>query len=193
MHSARVYRALLRCYPGRFRREYADAMTQCFTDRARRDGAASAWGVALRDLSISAPNEHWEAFVHASSQSKLVITAIVTTVLVVVALAFGGLVFGLVPVLLLLLAWQLYAIHRSRGARFTGVRWWSFVVAGAGVLAVLFVVFALPWPQSWRSSFPDELAFWIVFLGIPLGLVLIATGALVAFGQLLERRRRPAA
>ncbi|MET0894703.1 MAG: hypothetical protein ABWY80_02515, partial [Acidimicrobiia bacterium] len=66
MRSERVYRALTSVYPARFRREYADAMTQLFADRARRDGGRRAWGSALRDVTISAPREYKESLMHAS-------------------------------------------------------------------------------------------------------------------------------
>ena len=57
-----------------------------------------------------------------------------------------------------LLAWELYAILRMRGhgvGRSSRI-WWKFLLAGVGVFAAIFVIFALPWPESWRSEVPGE-------------------------------------
>ena len=57
------------------------------------------------------------------------------------------------------------------------------------VFIAVFVIFALPWPESWRSQVPGELAFFCVMGGIALSIVLVATGALMGIGRLALRRR----
>jgi hypothetical protein len=184
--SARIYRALTHAYPSRFRREYADEMTQLFTDRARRDGARRAWASAVRDLMISAPSEHRETFMHATPQTKLVIAAVAISVMALAALIVGGALIAMV--LLLLLAWVVTAILRTRGHGISSHRWWKFAGAGVGVFVVLFVVFAGPWPESWRSSVNGEVAWSVAMLGFSTALVLIVVGALLGVAQLAARR-----
>ncbi len=62
--SDRVYRALVRVYPRRFRRQYRDDMALVFRDSCREAyrhegvrGLIPLWGRALVDLSINVPKE----------------------------------------------------------------------------------------------------------------------------------------
>jgi hypothetical protein len=71
----------------------------------------------------------------------------------------------------------------------TALTWWHFVVAGAGVFALVFVIFALPWPQSWRARVPESLGYFCVLGGIALSIVLVATGVVLGIGRLALRRR----
>jgi hypothetical protein len=64
-----LYRALLRAYPGPFRREWQRDMVQLFGDCCRDGycaggvgGLARVWGVALADLAHSVPRERLERF-----------------------------------------------------------------------------------------------------------------------------------
>jgi hypothetical protein len=161
-------------------------MVQLFADRARVDGTRRAWSRALRDLTISAPNEYWEAFMRVSMQSKLVIAAVVTAIAALGVLAVGGSMLWLA--LLLLLAWELYAILRTRGHRLSTQRWWKFTGSGVALFAVLFVVFALPWPEEWRSSVDGELAWGIGMFGFSAAIVLVVTGLLMAAARWSSRR-----
>ena len=92
---------------------------------------------------------------------------------------------------LLLLAWELYAVlrMRGRGPVVDSRTWWHFVLAGVGVFVAIFVIFALPWPESWRSQVPGSLAFFCVIGGISLSIVLVATGVMMGIGRLALRRR----
>jgi predicted permease len=56
--SERIYRWLLRFYPGDFRDEYGQEMTLLFRDRAS-GGLPRLWLQILGDLLLHAPREHW--------------------------------------------------------------------------------------------------------------------------------------
>lgn len=67
--SYRLYRLLLRCYPARFRRVYAQEMARTFRDSYRdavqqhgRGGVLRLWGVVLYDLGVSLFIEYRSAF-----------------------------------------------------------------------------------------------------------------------------------
>ena len=182
-----MYRALTVFYPSRFRREYRDSMVQLFADRAQRDGVRRAWGGAVRDVVVSAPYEHWENVMHGSPQTKLTVAVILTSTAAITFILFGGALVGLA--LLLAVAWELTAILRVRGHRFGDTGWWKLLAAGAGLFALLFVVFAGPWPEDWRASVDGEVAWVVGMFGFATSLVLIMAGALMGAAHWASRRR----
>ena len=190
--QTRIFRVLLWLYPPRFRRDYGEPMLQLFTDRLRLGSGRGAWTRTARDLAVSVPYEYWESFMATSNVTRVTITVGVTAVAVVASILVGAITVGLL--LMLLLAWQLYAILKMRGHHLSASKWWHFVLAGVGVFTVIFVVFALPWPQSWRSQVPGDLAFYVVMAGIALSIVLVALGVIAGIAQLAISRRasRPA-
>jgi hypothetical protein len=179
------YRATLWLYPRRFRREYGDAMLQAHRDLRNR-GARHRRRHAVGDLALSIPYQYWEAFMSTTPTTRATVTVVATAVIAGVSLAIGAAVVGLL--LLLLVAWECYAVLRMRGhpGRAT---WWRLVAAGFAVFALVLVVFALPWPESWREHVPGDLAFYLVMFGIALAIVLVAAGALLGVGRLVARRR----
>jgi hypothetical protein len=187
MRSARVYRALIRMYPPRFRRDYGDAMVQLFEDRRRERGTWRAWRFAVRDLVLSAPCEHWESYVSATTRTKLVTAALITSAAAIAFIMAGGALVGIG--LLLLLTWQLYAINRTRGRHVAAQSWWKFAASGAALFAVLFVIFAMPWPESWRSQVNGEVAWFVAMLGFSTALVLISLGLFMGFAHWITRHR----
>jgi hypothetical protein len=82
---------------------------------------------------------------------------------------------------------------RVRGHRLATQRWWKFAGSGVALLAILFVVFALPWPESWRSSVDGEVAWAVGMFGFSAAIVLVVTGVLMSVAQWVERRRDRAA
>src|SRR5688572_6693570 len=56
--SERIYRWLLRLYPGEFRDEYGHEMSLLFRDRAAA-GPVMLWFQVIGDLFFHAPREHW--------------------------------------------------------------------------------------------------------------------------------------
>ncbi len=55
---ARLFRALLYCYPAEFRHEYGGEMERLFEDRLREEPRWRLWRDAVADLAFSAPREH---------------------------------------------------------------------------------------------------------------------------------------
>ena len=64
MTSERLYRILLRAYPAGYRREYGEAMAQCFRDQLRAADTAGArvrlWFRTMADLARSIPARYLE-------------------------------------------------------------------------------------------------------------------------------------
>src|SRR5690349_16209253 len=60
----RLYRLLLRCYPGEFRDDYEQEMLLAFRDRARHEGGLAGtlrlWLQVLSDSLFRAPGEHFD-------------------------------------------------------------------------------------------------------------------------------------
>lgn len=184
---ARVYRVLLWLYPPKYRREYGEPMLQHFTDRLRRGRDRHTWFRTARDLAVSVPYEHWESFMATSHLTRAAITVSVTGAAALTAVLLGVTIVGLI--LMLLLTWQLYAILQMRGRGPSTATWWHFLVGGAGLFATIFVVFALPWPESWRSQVPGDVAYYVVVVGIALALVLVAVGLVAGIARLIARSR----
>jgi hypothetical protein len=176
----RVYRALLLLYPRRFRREYGALMVQLRRDQ-RRDRGRRAWLTTFRDLVTTIPARNLEAFMAMSTHGKLVAAAIATSLGILVFAAVGG-AWGAI-ILMLLLAWILTAVLRGRGAIPSRSLWWKLVVAGVSLFALAFVVFAPPWPQSWRDAVPGDVAWSLGFIAFVVSMVLVTTGLLTGLAQ----------
>jgi len=77
----RIYRAFLMFYPGSFRREFGDLMSQAFCDRLRDRGAPRTWALVGADLIHSVPQQIME--VSLMSQKWMgAVTALAAVVLV---------------------------------------------------------------------------------------------------------------
>ena len=181
----RAYRALLLLYPRRFRREYRDPMVQLYRD-TRRDHAAS-WARLAGDAMASLPRQYKEAFITMSTQAKLLTSALVVAVAVVMFLAIGGALFALA--LLLLLAWILVKLLRERDAKPATGFWWKLTLSGVGLFALGVVIFAGPWPDSWRDSIDGELAWWSGAFLFATAIVAIVGGLLSGVVEYASRRR----
>ena len=185
MAAERVYRALLLLYPRRFRREYREPMLQLYRD-ARRDSTTS-WPRLAGDVVVSAPFQHKEAFRAMSTQGKLFTASIIIGVAIVAFMAIGGALFALA--LMLLLAWIVARLLRERDVQLSPRFWWKLTVSGVGVFAAGFLIFAGPWPQSWRDAVPGELGWWSGMFIFSTAIVLIVAGLLSGVVQLAARRR----
>jgi hypothetical protein len=186
MNGERCYRTLLFLYPRSFRRTYATLMVQLFRDQRRDRGRSRAWLTTGRDLFTTVPARNLEAFMTMSPQGKLVAAAIATTLGILLVAAIGGGFAALI--LMLLLAWILTSLLRQRGAVPPRGYWWKLIASGVGVFAVAFAVFAPPWPESWRSAVPGEVAWTIGFFAFAISIVLVAAGALTGLAQWSGRR-----
>jgi putative ABC transport system permease protein len=91
--GARLYRCLLRLYPGEFREEYGAEMACLYRDRARDEGALKLWLALLADLLRTAPREQLNVLIQDIRHAfRLFLrTPIVTaTALLTIALGVGG-------------------------------------------------------------------------------------------------------
>jgi hypothetical protein len=180
----RAYRALLLLYPRRFRREYREPMLQLYRD-ARRDRVS--WARLAGDVVVSALVQRREAFRTMSTQGKLVTASVVVSIAIIAFMFVGGALFALA--LMLLLAWILAVLLRERAARPSNGFWWKLTLAGVGVFACGFLVFAGPWPESWREAVPGEVGWWSGMFVFSAALVMIVTGLLAGVVQVASRRR----
>ena len=160
-------------------------MMQLFRDQ-RRERGRRAWLTAARDLLTTLPVQHAEAFMHLNPHGKLVAAAVATTAAIVVFAVVGGAFAALL--LMLLLAWILLSLLRQRGAVASPGLWWKLLASGAGLFAILFAVFAPPWPQSWRDEVPGDVAWSVGFFGFVMAIVLMVTGILTGLVQWGSRR-----
>lgn len=69
MNAEQLYRKLLKFYPPTYRREYEEAMAQCFRDQLRdapsRRQRIRLWGRTITDLALTIPVRHLERIVPA--------------------------------------------------------------------------------------------------------------------------------
>jgi len=79
----RLYRGLVRLYPGRFRHDYGDDLVQHFADLVTDRGARAAWARTSLDLTITVPRYHLE---HIMNDQR---SAIALNILIAL-LAVGG-------------------------------------------------------------------------------------------------------
>jgi hypothetical protein len=186
MSGERCYRALLLLYPRSFRRDYGSQMMQLFRDQ-RRDRGRRAWLTTWRDLFTTVPTRNLEAFMSMSPQRKLTAAGIATALGLLVFAMVGG-AWGAI-ILMLLLAWILTAVLRGRGSIPSRSLWWKLVVAGVSVFALAFVVFAPPWPQSWRDAVPGDVAWFVGFIAFVTSMVLVTTGLLTGVAQRAGQRQ----
>jgi hypothetical protein len=189
MNRARAYRACLYLYPRRFRREYGAPMVQLFRDQ-RRERGKRAWMTVARDLLTTLPVQYTEAFMHLNPQGKLVAAAVATTAGIVAFSLVGGAMIALL--LMLLLAWILMSLLKERGAVASSGLWWKLLSSGAALFAILFAVFAPPWPRAWREAVPADVAWPVGLFGFVIAMVLMVTGILTGLVQWGAGRRRVA-
>jgi hypothetical protein len=79
--SYRLYRAVLRTYPRRFRQEYRDEVAHLFRDVCRAAyrthgfrGVAGVWGRAVLDLGRNVPVEHVEQLTTKQTRTSTLVT-----------------------------------------------------------------------------------------------------------------------
>jgi TRAP-type C4-dicarboxylate transport system permease large subunit len=115
------------------------------------------------------------------------VTATITSSSVFVFLAIGGALFALA--LMLLLAWVLVRLLRERDARPARGFWWKLTLSSVGLFALGVVIFAGPWPDSWRESVDGEIAWWSGAFLFATAIVIIVSGLLSGVVEYASRRR----
>jgi hypothetical protein len=189
----RLYRALLRCYPRDFRREYGEDMTQLLALQLRDENAVRVWGRTFVDLALTVPSLRLEAVM--SRRSSFPGTAVVygaAAVACLVAVAISGTV-GIVGTsgLLLAMAFSSLAVLASRRARALGTgsaapaNWWKYLAVGvAGIASCVLVA------HVGDHDLPGNT--WFIWISVLLtSMVLSAVGLLLGL-SLAFTRRRPA-
>lgn len=183
----RSYRLLVRFYPGRFRREFGDALVQFFRDDVRTRGATRAWRRALSDLVVSIPVQHVEvAVMHRSSRTLAMLG--LPLIAAAAAMAFGRLVVLTVPLALAFAVGAYLSSRRAYNEKVSDVsaRWWR--VLGTGVLILAGVLAA----GSYGPDFEWFPWFVVVFTWL-VGWGFIIVGALLGIVRLgRSLRARPA-
>jgi hypothetical protein len=122
-----------------------------------------------------------------STQGKLITASIVIGIAIFAFMFVGGALFALA--LMLLLAWILARLLRERDAQLSPRFWWKLTLSGVGVFAAGFLIFAGPWPQSWRDAVPGELGWWSGMLIFCTAIVMIVSGLLSGVVMFASRRR----
>jgi hypothetical protein len=80
-----VYAALLRLYPGGFRRTYGPDIVQVFGDQLRDRGGRRTWSRTLLDLAVTVPRYRLEAFMQPGPDRRA--TLVLVAGLVIAAIA----------------------------------------------------------------------------------------------------------
>lgn len=189
--SLRVYRLLVRLYPGRFQEEYGPDLVALVADQLRDE---RAWRVLPRtaiDLALTLPARHLEARMDRAP------TPLVPALFGAVALSaiIVGAVVGHPVVLLACIAvaviagWLgLLASHRGRPltrARPATAHWWKLLAGGAGLLATLIAV------TTALGELPE--GGWLVAMVTGLtALLLVGAGIVLGVAHLASRARRSA-
>jgi hypothetical protein len=183
--AVRVYRALTRAYPRRFRDEYGADMVALFRDQCRDEPGWRVLPRAALDLAITIPTQHLEARMRrdASPLVPLIYLAVAlaglllaiaggtepTTLAIGVTVALGAGAVGFV-------AWR--RSSPARDATPTG-SWWKLLVAGP-CLVVVVILAAGAGVEAWYLGLASVL----------LALLLVALGLVLGVLNLVKRRTR---
>ena len=189
----RLYRALLRCYPRDFRREYGEDMTQLLALQLRDENAVRVWVRTFVDLALTVPSLRLEAVM--SRRRALPGTAVLYGSIAVACLlltAISGTAIGVGTAgLLLAVLFASLAVVAWRRARTLGAgtevseHWWKYLAVGVAGIAACVVVANVA-----DRDLPENT--WFIWISVLLtSMVLSAVGLLLGI-SLAWARRRPA-
>jgi hypothetical protein len=177
-----VYRVLQRLYPRRFRDVYGDDMVSLLRDQLQDERAWGVCGRALVDLAVTVPVRHLEVHMPASRTPALVLLA--SLVAAAAAFAFvDGLLGVIVAALGAVVAMLIWRRERpARPQRDLAGRWWTLLVCGAVLLAIVIgattAVGELSEP-AWAGA----------ALALLVGVTMLGAGVVLGFVRLADRRR----
>ncbi len=183
--AVRVYRMLLRLYPGEFRDDYGADMVQLLRDQYVDEPAWQVCARAALDLAITIPTQQLETHMNRPSTHLLP--------LLYTALAAGGLLFAIIGgtntaivVIGLLIAvaagtTAFIAWRRAGpiGGRISTEGWWKLVLAGPCIIVAVIIGAGLG-VDAWEV---------MVFLGL-VAFVVTGTGVLLGIARLAKRHSR---
>jgi hypothetical protein len=181
-----VYRALLWCYPRRFRREYSEDLVQSFRDELRDRGTIRGWSRVFADLIVSVPRQNLEAtMAHQTSFSALARLVIGGTAALAM-FAFGGMfaLLGLVIIVTVTFGYWRGRIPYREAFREGSSSWWRYLAAGATLLGGIALATNYGPSFDW---FPWAALVTLFLLGwgfLGLGVLL----GIVSLGQTIRRR-----
>lgn len=181
----RLYRGLVRLYPGQFRRDYGDDLVQHFADLVTERGARAAWARTSLDLTITIPRYQLEHIMNApqantalhATVALLILGGVATLTMdnrIGIVLLIAGLVLGLTQRSALATSFRVpdSSLRRRR-------------LRTAAVLGAIFVLcysaFALTVGDSWTIT--DTL---LALVGVP---AMFAAPLFLLAGLLTPRRR----
>ena len=186
-----LYRALLRCYPRDFRREYGEDMTQLLALQLRDENAVRVWGRTFIDLALTVPSLRLEAVMSRRSilpDPAVLYGAVAVACLVATAVSgntgsigTSGLLFAVLFASLSVLAWRrAHALGTGRGS---SANWWKYLTGGVAGVALCILA-----ANVGDRDLPGNTWFiWIVALLT--SMVLATVGLLLGVSLVLARRR----
>lgn len=183
--AVRVYGAVTRLYPRRFRDDYGNDMVSLFRDQCRDEPTSRVLSRAVVDLAITIPTQHLEAKMRRTPSPLVpiiylaiavagVLLAVVggsnvTIAIIGLAVAFGAGTVGII-------AWR--RATPVRESTLTG-QWWKFVLAGPCLVGIV-IIAAGQGLEAWELGVATVLT----------GFVLTATGVVLGLSHLFNHRIR---
>jgi hypothetical protein len=141
----RVYRSLLLFYPGSFRRDYGELMSQAFCDRLLERGAPRTWVLVGADLWQSVPQQIMEASLMSNKWMGSITTLAAVALVTLFAIGTGPpLVLALSAVAVVGMLGFMATRRNDRPTEylFNGTApkrwtWWTVLAAALGAVYVL--------------------------------------------------------
>lgn len=177
-----VHRALQRLYPRRFRHDYGDDMASLLRDQLADEPAWRVCGGALVDLTVTIPVRHLEAHMPATRTPALVLVASFVAAFAVFAYVEGllGLIVAALGAVLAILIWR--RERPARPQRALAGRWWTLLVGGAVLLAIVI-------GATTAMGELSEPVWAIAVIALLVAVTLLGTGIVLGFVRLADRRR----
>jgi hypothetical protein len=177
-----VHRILQRLYPQRFRDDYGDDMASLLRDQLADEPAWRVCGGALVDLAVTIPVRHLEVHMPATRTPATVLVASFVGASAAFAFVEGllGLIVAALGAVLAMLIWR--RERPARPQRALAGRWWTLLVGGAVLLAIVI-------GATTALGELSEPAWVAAALALLVAVTLLGTGVVLGFVRLADRRR----